>query len=69
VLIIGMVLGKFARFKVDEAIGDDPGIVDRLARGCSARTASAGDTGDAARSRRQEGASSRPSNLASTNFK
>jgi membrane protein required for colicin V production len=32
-LIIGMVFGKFARMMVDEAIGDDPGILDRLAGG------------------------------------
>jgi membrane protein required for colicin V production len=29
-LLIGMVLGKAARMMVDEAIGDDPGIADRL---------------------------------------
>jgi membrane protein required for colicin V production len=29
-LLIGMVLGKFARIMVNEAIGDDPGIADRL---------------------------------------
>lgn len=29
-LLIGMVLGKFARMMVDEAIGDEPGIADRL---------------------------------------
>lgn len=29
-LLIGMVLGKFARMLVNEAIGDDPGIADRL---------------------------------------
>jgi len=29
-LLIGMVLGKFARMMVNEAIGDDPGIADRL---------------------------------------
>jgi len=32
-LITGMVLGKFARMMVDDAVGDDPGIVDRLAGG------------------------------------
>lgn len=32
-LITGMVLGKFARIMVDDAVGDDPGIVDRLAGG------------------------------------
>ncbi len=29
-LIIGMVLGKFARMMVDEAVGDEPGLVDRF---------------------------------------
>jgi membrane protein required for colicin V production len=29
-LLIGMVLGKFARIMVNEAIGDDPGMADRL---------------------------------------
>src|SRR5437660_12608790 len=29
-LLIGMALGKFARMLVDEAIGDEPGIADRL---------------------------------------
>jgi membrane protein required for colicin V production len=29
-LLIGMVLGKFARMMVNDAIGDDPGIADRL---------------------------------------
>ena len=29
-LLIGMVVGKFARIMVNEAIGDDPGIADRL---------------------------------------
>ena len=29
-LLIGMVLGKFARMMANEAIGDDPGIADRL---------------------------------------
>jgi membrane protein required for colicin V production len=32
-LIIGMALGKFARMMVDEAVGDEPGLVDRLAGG------------------------------------
>jgi membrane protein required for colicin V production len=32
-LITGMVLGKFARMAVDDAVGDDPGIADRLAGG------------------------------------
>ena len=32
-LIIGMALGKLARMAVDEAVGDDPGIVDRLGGG------------------------------------
>jgi membrane protein required for colicin V production len=30
-LLIGMVFGKFARMLVDEAVGDDPGLVDRFA--------------------------------------
>lgn len=29
-LLIGMALGKFARMMVDEAIGDEPGVADRL---------------------------------------
>ena len=29
-LVIGSVLGKFARMMVDEAVGDEPGLVDRL---------------------------------------
>jgi membrane protein required for colicin V production len=29
-LIVGMVLGKFARTMVDEAVGDEPGLVDRF---------------------------------------
>jgi membrane protein required for colicin V production len=29
-LIVGMVLGKFARMMVDEAVGDEPGLVDRF---------------------------------------
>src|SRR5262249_51033248 len=32
-LIIGMAIGKLARMLVDEAIGDEPGILDRLAGG------------------------------------
>ena len=32
-LLIGMALGKFARMAVDDTVGDDPGIVDRLAGG------------------------------------
>ena len=32
-LIIGMVIGKVARMMVDEAVGDEPGILDRLAGG------------------------------------
>jgi membrane protein required for colicin V production len=32
-LIIGMVFGKLARMMVNEAIGDEPGILDRLAGG------------------------------------
>jgi len=32
-LLIGMALGKFARMMVDEAAGDEPGILDRLAGG------------------------------------
>jgi membrane protein required for colicin V production len=30
-LIVGMALGKFARMMVEEAVGDDPGLVDRFA--------------------------------------
>jgi membrane protein required for colicin V production len=30
-LVIGMALGKFARMLVDEAVGDEPGLVDRFA--------------------------------------
>ena len=29
-LIVGMVFGKFARMMVDEAVGDEPGLVDRF---------------------------------------
>jgi membrane protein required for colicin V production len=29
-LIVGMVFGKFARMIVDEAVGDEPGLVDRF---------------------------------------
>ena len=32
-LIIGMVLGKLARMMVDEAAGDEPGLLDRLGGG------------------------------------
>lgn len=32
-LITGTALGKFARMAVDDAVGDDPGIADRLAGG------------------------------------
>jgi len=32
-LIIGMVLGKLARVIVDQTVGDEPGIFDRLAGG------------------------------------
>ncbi len=32
-LVIGMVLGTFARMMVDEAAGDEPGLLDRLAGG------------------------------------
>jgi len=32
-LIIGMVLGKFARMMVDDAVGEDPGLLDRLGGG------------------------------------
>jgi membrane protein required for colicin V production len=32
-LIIGIALGKFGRMMVDEAVGDEPGILDRLAGG------------------------------------
>jgi membrane protein required for colicin V production len=32
-LMIGMALGKFARMMVDEAAGDEPGLLDRLAGG------------------------------------
>jgi membrane protein required for colicin V production len=30
-LIAGMALGKFARMMVDEAVGEEPGLVDRFA--------------------------------------
>jgi membrane protein required for colicin V production len=29
-LVVGFVLGKFARMMVDEAVGDEPGLVDRF---------------------------------------
>ena len=29
-LVIGFVLGKFARMMVDEAVGDEPGLLDRF---------------------------------------
>jgi membrane protein required for colicin V production len=29
-LIVGMALGKFARMMVDEAVGDEPGLLDRF---------------------------------------
>jgi membrane protein required for colicin V production len=29
-LIVGMALGKFARMMVDEAVGDEPGFLDRF---------------------------------------